>query len=73
MTNQIKRVLLFKNLKLKLINSYRKDGREGIIKILEENGQIPYLKRHHQLEPTVLLAENMCKQWIHEELITNQN
>lgn len=72
MSPKTRKILNFKNLKLKLINSYRKDGREGIIKILEESGQTSYLKRHNQFEPTVLLAENMCKQWIHEELITNQ-
>ena len=73
MTLKTRRVLNFKNLKLELINSYRKEGREGIIKILEKSGQVPYLKRHHQFEPTILLAENMCKQWVHEILITNQN
>ncbi len=73
MSPKTRRVLNFKNLKLELIIEYRKNGREGIIKILEKSGQIPYLKRHHQFEPTVLLAENMCKQWIHEAMVTNQN
>jgi hypothetical protein len=72
MSPTTRRVLNFKNLKLELINAYRKNGQRGIEKILEKNTQVAYLKRHKMYKSTVLMAENMCKQWIHETMITNQ-
>ena len=73
MSPKTRKVLDLKNLKLELINAYRKDKRKGIERILDKYGQTQYLKRHKRYQLTVQSAENMCKHWINELLITNQN
>jgi hypothetical protein len=72
MSPKTRKTLDLMSLKLELINSYRKNGRAGIERILDKYGQSAYLKRHKQYNTTVMSAENMCKHWLHELMVTNQ-